>query len=92
VKIGLTLAVSPVSIWPGFRLTPLPSRWHELQLPLPLKSAKPAISSCTQRDILMEERVVFRRKSADIHRGFILVEGFPPVIKYIVGSGAVLRR
>ena len=26
----------PVSVWPGVSVVDLPSRWHELQLPLPL--------------------------------------------------------
>src|SRR5260370_11042407 len=44
--------VAAVLLWsglkPGFRtvdVVPLPSTWHELQLPLPLNSRKPSISS-----------------------------------------------
>src|ERR1700751_5405461 len=45
VNRGCTLAVVPVSVWPGVRLVDRPSTWQELQLPLPLNSWKPAISS-----------------------------------------------
>ena len=43
-----TLAVVPVSVWPGIRVVDRPSTWQELQLPLPLKSTKPAISSAVR--------------------------------------------
>src|ERR1700751_590729 len=48
VNRGCTLAVVPVSIWPGVRLVDRPSTWQELQLPLPLNSWKPAISSAVR--------------------------------------------
>ena len=42
---GLAVAVALVSCWFGCRVAPLPSTWHELQLPFPLNSWYPAISS-----------------------------------------------
>src|SRR6202022_4753759 len=59
VNKGCTLAGLPVSVWPGVSVVDLPSVWHELQLPLPLKSTKPAISSAVK----VAPGVPFRKKS-----------------------------
>ena len=42
---GFVAAAAPVSVCPGVNVVDLPSRWHELQLALPLKRLYPAISS-----------------------------------------------
>jgi hypothetical protein len=39
------MAAELVSVWFDLSVVPRPSRWHELQLPLPSKSLNPAISS-----------------------------------------------
>src|SRR5712671_757261 len=53
-------ATSATLLWSGLKLgakfvlvVPLPSRWHELQLPLPSNSAIPAISSAVNMDVLL---------------------------------------
>src|SRR6266404_1742533 len=48
LKIGLALPVLLLSVCPAVSVVPLPSTWQELQLPLPLKSTKPAISSAVR--------------------------------------------
>src|SRR5207248_6543307 len=46
VNLGEVAAVLLLSgLKAAVRVVPLPSTWHELQLPLPLNSRKPAISS-----------------------------------------------
>ncbi len=64
VKIGFRLAVAPVSIpfgavpsgGGGVGAVDLPSTWQELQLPLPLKSLNPAISSAVNGFVVGSSR------------------------------------
>src|ERR1700692_509321 len=56
VNAGVASATLLWSGWkPGAKfvlVVPLPSTWHELQLPLPSNSAIPAISSAVNMDVL----------------------------------------
>src|SRR6266403_2877530 len=63
LKIGLALPGLLLSVCPAVSVVPLPSMWQELQLPLPLKSLKPAISSAVNVTSLCRKASNFDEKA-----------------------------